>query len=64
MNERGLSLNPDPWNAWIYDPRHPDYSSPQAENLRRRRAQAIATAPRWMIDAALDSDAERERRGN
>jgi len=45
MSARRLTLQPDPWNAWIYDSRRPDYNSPQAIHLRERRRAAIASCP-------------------
>lgn len=47
-----LSLKPDPWNEWIYDPRHPDYNSPEAKHMRKARARAIRNAPEWMTREA------------
>lgn len=55
MSHKRMTLDPDPWNAWIYDQSHPDYGSPRAEHLRASRAQAIASAPRWMIAEARDN---------
>lgn len=54
-----LSLNPDQWNEWIYDSRHPDYNSPQAKHMREARASAIRNAPEWMVREAQMNDAQR-----
>ena len=43
-----LRLKADPWNEWIYDTKHPDYHSKQAEHMRRARGYAIQNAPEWM----------------
>lgn len=43
-----LSTEPDEWMQWIYDPTHPAYHSPDAEDLRERRARAFAQVPPWM----------------
>lgn len=54
-----LSLNPDNDMKWIYDPRHPDYHSDMARDLRERRSRAIASAPQWMrLCAALAAHEE------
>jgi len=53
-----LSLNPDPWMAWIYDPAHPDYHSAEAKDLRARREAAIRNAPQWMKEEAAYNDAQ------
>lgn len=45
---RKLSLNPDADMVWIYDHSHRDYNSDHAEDLRRRRANAIRNAPIYM----------------
>lgn len=49
-----LSMKPDPWMAWIYEPEHRD--DPVARDLRERRAAAIRSAPRWMIEIAMMND--------
>lgn len=50
-----LSFNPDPDMKWIYNPSHIDYNSDHAEDLRRRRANAIRNAPLYMRrDAELN----------
>jgi len=51
-----LSLQPDAHMRWIYDYTHPDYNTPRAKHLRERRAQAIASAPQWMIEEARLND--------
>lgn len=57
---KDLSLEPDEWMRWIYDPKHPDYNSARARNLRYRREQAILNAPKWMIEEARHNDAMRK----
>jgi hypothetical protein len=57
-----ISLDPDPWMRWIYDPIHPDYMSDRAKDLRERRAAALASAPQWMIEEARLNDVARERK--
>ena len=52
-----LSLQPDLDIRWIYDPSHPEYSSPRAQALRDARARAIANAPQWMREDAALNDA-------
>ena len=54
MTERRLSLDPDPWNEWIYRPEYRD--DPRARDLRARRAMAIAAAPDWMRALAVSDD--------
>ena len=51
-----LSMHPDEWMRWIYDPSHPDYHSARAKDLRARRAAALYSLPQWMKDAALADD--------
>ena len=56
-----ISLNPDAWTKWIYNTTHPDYNSAEARYLRDRRAQAMASAPEWMIEEARMNDLLSER---
>lgn len=56
-----LSLDPDDHMKWIYDQSPPDYHGDEAKWLRERRAAALASAPRWMIHAALVNDQLRDR---
>lgn len=51
-----LSLKPDPHMRWIYDPAHANYNTPYARSLRERRAAALNSAPRWMIEEARLND--------
>ena len=51
-----LSLEPDADMRWIYDYTHRDYNTPRAEYLRKRRAAAIQSAPRWMLEEARIND--------
>lgn len=53
-----LSYHPDPCNAWLYDPSHPDYYSERAKDLRARRERAILSAPLWMREIARLNDAK------
>ena len=46
-----LTFQPDPHMEWIYDPKY--LNDPQAKDLRERRAKAIQSAPRWMIEQAM-----------
>ena len=55
-----LSLRPDPWMQWIYDPSHRDYNSDMARDLRECRDRAIRSAPEWMIREAQFNDAMRD----
>ena len=52
-----LTLEPDPHMRWIYDYTHPDYNSDMARDLRERRAAALRSCPRWMIQEARMNDA-------
>jgi hypothetical protein len=59
-----LSMEPNEDMRWIYDNAHPDYRSERAESLRERRAAAIRSAPRWMIEEAQMNDILREQTPN
>lgn len=59
-----LSLEPDEHMRWIYDSTHQNYDREYAEYLRARRAAAIRSAPRWMVDEALLNDTLREQTPN
>jgi hypothetical protein len=53
---KNLSLEPDADMKWIYENTHPDYDSPRAKHLREARANAIKSAPQWMIEEARLND--------
>ncbi len=59
-----FSLEPDESMRWIYDTRHPDYYSDQAEDLRERRRAALLSCPGWMLNAALANDERRKAMPN
>ena len=59
-----LSLEPDENMRWIYDPSHRDYNTEMAEDLRNRRAAALRSCPRWMIEEARLNDALRKHTPN
>ena len=56
MTEKRLTLEPDEHMRWIYDPAHRDYNTDMARHLRNRRDAALASAPRWMIEEARNTD--------
>jgi hypothetical protein len=56
---RKLSLQPDPWMRWIYDPTHPDYNSEHAKSLRDARERMLAMTPAWMKLEASANDGAR-----
>jgi len=56
-----LSLQPDPWMRWIYDPQHPDYDSERAQDLRRQRERALQATPGWVKELAHLNDSLREQ---
>jgi len=58
-----LSLEPDEHMRWIYDPRHPDYNTARAKDLRKRRAEALNQCPAWMFKEAALNDMQREDDG-
>jgi len=55
-----LSLQPDPWMRWLYDPPHPDYQSEHAHALRASREAAVRNASQWMKDCAAWNEAHTE----
>ena len=55
-----ISLEPDEHMRWIYDYTHPDYNSSRAKDLRERRAAALRSAPKWMIEEARLNDSMAE----
>lgn len=57
-----FSLDPDPWNEWIYDSSHRDYNSQQAERMRKARATTLANAPKWMLIDAMVSDTQKDQK--
>ena len=59
-----LSMDPDEHMRWIYDSTHPNYDREHAEYLRARRAAAIRSAPRWMVEEARLNDILREQTPN
>lgn len=61
MSTKRFSLDPDPWNEWIYDPQNPEYSSDKAEYLRGARARALSNAPKWLLCEALVNDTEADQ---
>ena len=61
MNRDGFSLEPDPWMRWIYDQSDPRYFSDEARDLRERRAAALRSAARWMVELAEVNDALRRK---
>lgn len=60
MGIDNISLEPDPWMAWIYDQSDPRYHETATVDLRERRAAALRSAPRWMIETAAINDALRK----
>lgn len=56
----GFSLEPDEHMRWIYDQRHPDYNSDRARDLRERRAAALRSCPRWLLEQAALNDEMRK----
>ena len=59
-----LSMEPDEHMRWIYDSTHQNYDREHAEYLRARRAAAIRSAPRWMLEEARLNDILREQTPN
>ena len=57
---RNLSLLPDPWNAWAYDYSNKElYNSPEAQDLREQRWQALRALPEWLCRIGLENDNDR-----
>ena len=59
-----LSMEPDEHMRWIYDSTHPNYDREHAEYLRARRAAAIRSAPRWLVEEARPKAILREQTPN
>lgn len=59
-----FSLEPDEHMQWIYDPRHPDYHTDYARDLRERRANALSQVPQWMFWDAFRNDELRKQAPN